>query len=179
MGTVVALMLLNWFLEALKWKYLVQRVEKISTWKAVESVFCGLTWAVFTPNRIGEYGGRVLFLYPRKRILGAIAMAVGAAGQMVVTNVLGALAILWFAFRFMDLNAALFYALFFLVMVFCTFFLLFYFNIRWIDNLLTRIRFFKPFKNSSAYWPDIKSVSCGRFLFIACRGLLFLPRNII
>lgn len=146
MVTVFALMLLNWFLEALKWKYLVQRVEKISTWKAVESVFCGLTWAVFTPNRIGEYGGRVFFLSPRKRILGAIAMAVGAAGQMVVTNVLGALAILWFTARFMNLNPVLSYALSFLAIVFCTFFLLFYFNIRWIDNLLTRIKFFAPYK---------------------------------
>lgn len=146
MVTVFALMLLNWFLESLKWKYLVQRVEKISTWKAIESVFCGLTWAVFTPNRIGEYGGRVLFLSPRKRILGAIAMAVGAAGQMVVTNVLGSIAILWFSGRFLNLNAVLFYALFFLVMVFSIFFLLFYFNIRWIDNLLSRINLFKPFK---------------------------------
>ena len=145
LSVVFALMLLNWFLESLKWKFLVQRIEKISTWKAVESVFCGLTWAVFTPNRIGEYGGRVFFLSPRKRIMGAIAMGVGAIGQMVVTNLLGSLALLWFAGSFFTPNILLYYALSFVVAVFCGFFLLFYFNIRWLEGLLLRIKYLKPF----------------------------------
>ena len=142
---VFLLMFLNWFLEALKWKFLVQRIENISIWKAVESVFCGLTWAVFTPNRIGEYGGRVFFLAPRKRIIGAIAMGVGAIGQMVITNILGSIALLWFAWQFLNLNILLNYSLIFLVLIFCGFFLLFYFNIRWLEGLLMRIRFLKPF----------------------------------
>lgn len=142
---VSLLMILNWFIEALKWKFLVQRIENISIWKAVESVFCGLTWAVFTPNRIGEYGGRVFFLSPRKRIMGAIAMGVGAIGQMVITNVLGSMALLWFAGEFLNLNYLLYYLLVFLGFFFCGFFLLFYFNIRWVEGLLMRIRFLKPF----------------------------------
>lgn len=140
------LMFLNWFLEALKWKYLVQRVETISTWKAVESVFCGLTWAVFTPNRIGEYGGRVFFLSPRKRIMGVVAMSVGAIGQLVVTNVFGALALLWFVTRFMELNLLVNFALTLLVAISSSFFLLFYFNIQWIDGLLSKINFMKRFR---------------------------------
>ena len=144
--TLFLLMLLNWFLEALKWKYLLRNVEKISTWRAVESVFCGLTWAVFTPNRIGEYGGRVFFLSPRKRIIGVISMSVGAIGQMVVTNVLGSLALLWFVGSFIQLNIIINFALTFLVAVFCSFFLLFYFNIQLIDGLLAKVKFIKPFR---------------------------------
>ena len=144
--TIFLLMFLNWFLESLKWKYLVEGVEKISTWKAVESVFCGLTWAVFTPNRIGEYGGRVFFLSPRKRIMGVISMSVGAIGQMVVTNIIGSISVLWFISRFLELNIILFYALVFLVFIFCSFFLLFYFNIRVIDGLLARVSFIKPYR---------------------------------
>lgn len=146
MISLVLLMFLNWFLEALKWKFLVQRVERISIWKAIESVFCGLTWAVFTPNRIGEFGGRVFFLSPRKRIIGVIAMVVGAIGQMVITNVLGALALLWFVVYFIELNILVTFALTFLVAIFCSFFLLFYFNIQWIDGLLSRINFMKRFR---------------------------------
>lgn len=146
MISLFMLMFLNWFLEALKWKFLVKKVEMISTWKAVESVFCGLTWAVFTPNRIGEYGGRVFFLSPRKRIMGVIAMSVGSIGQMVVTNVLGALALLWFVSRFMELNLLINFAMTFVVVLFCSFFLLFYFNIQWIDGLLSRINFIKRFR---------------------------------
>lgn len=146
MISLFLLMLLNWFLESLKWKFLVRQVESISTWKAVESVFCGLTWAVFTPNRIGEYGGRVFFLSPRKRIMGVIAMSVGAIGQMVVTNVLGAFALLWFVSHFMELNLLVNFSLTFLVAIFSSFFLLFYFNIQWIDGLLSGINFLKPFR---------------------------------
>lgn len=140
------LMLLNWFTEALKWQYLLRRVEKISTWKAVESVFCGLTWAVFTPNRIGEYGGRVFFLSPRKRIIGVVSMAVGSIGQMVVTNVLGTLALLWFVIRFLQMNLVINFALTFVTAVFCSFFILFYFNIQFVERLLLRIKFIRPYR---------------------------------
>ena len=89
MSFVVLLMLVNWVLESLKWQYLTRELVKITAWEAIEAVFCGLTWAIFTPNRIGEYGGRVLFLPNRKRIHGVFAMAVGSFGQNVITNVLG------------------------------------------------------------------------------------------
>src|SRR5690606_10774724 len=146
MTVLFILMLLNWFLESLKWKYLVDRVERISLWKSIESVFCGLTWAIFTPNRIGEYGGRIFFLSPRKRVFGAIAMGVGAVAQMVITNVLGSFAILWFIWQFTDASTWVLYALFFLTSVFSLFFLMFYFNIRLLIGLLTSISFLKRFK---------------------------------
>src|SRR5690606_3930899 len=84
---VLILMFLNWFTESLKWQYLCLQIQPISITKALQSVFCGLAWAVFTPNRIGEYGGRVLFLMPRKRVFGIIGMTVGAISLMVITNV--------------------------------------------------------------------------------------------
>lgn len=145
MSCVFLLMFLNWFIEALKWKFLVGGIEKISIWKSVESVFCGLTWAVFTPNRIGEYGGRVFFLSPRKRIMGVIAMSVGAIGQLVVTNVLGSLALFWFIIRFAGLNPFVDFGLGFLILIFCSFFLLFYFNIQWVYGLLKKNNFLKRF----------------------------------
>lgn len=145
LSVVFLLMLLNWFLEALKWKYLVSSIENISVWRAVESVFCGLTLAVFTPNRIGEYGGRVFFLSAKRRILGIVAMGVGAVGQMVVTNVAGALAILWFIYNFVEMDVLLFYAISFLVLIFCCFFILFYFHIRWFLSFFERISFLQKF----------------------------------
>jgi len=146
MSSLFLLMFLNWFIEALKWKFLVQKIEIISIWKAVESVFCGLTWAVFTPNRIGEYGGRVFFLSPNKRIKGAVAMTVGAFGQLVLINVLGSLALSWFIIRFMDLNSLMNFSISLLALAFSGFFLLFFFNIHWINGLLSKIKFLKPYK---------------------------------
>lgn len=151
------LMLLNWVLEAHKWKFLVRKIEIINTEEAVKSVFWGLTWAVFTPNRIGEYGGRVFFLSPRKRIMGVVAMSIGAVGQMVITNVFGSLALFLFVFRFMDLNPILNFILGFLVIVFSSFFLLFYFNIQWIDGLLSRIGFLRRYKRFFSIFSEYKT----------------------
>ena len=146
LSLVIFLMLVNWGLEALKWRRLLVKIEKISLWRAVESVFCGLTWAVFTPNRIGEYGGRVFFLSPKRRIIGVVAMAVGNIGQMVLTNIFGAIALCIFIYRFVDLDYRLDYALMALSAMFCLFFLIFFFNIRWLNGLLLSMRFTRRYK---------------------------------
>lgn len=146
MGVVLLLMLVNWGLEAIKWQRLISSVEKISLWKAVASVFCGLTWAVFTPNRIGEYGGRVFFLSPKRRVIGVVAMAVGNIGQMVLTNVFGAIAFCVFVYRFVKIDPLVFYALAFFALVFCLFFLVFYFNIKWLNGLLLSMKFTRKYK---------------------------------
>jgi len=146
LSLVVSLMFLNWGLEALKWKRLLRHIEQISLWRSVESVFCGLTWAVFTPNRIGEYGGRVFFLSPKRRIIGVVAMAVGNIGQMVLTNIFGAISLCIFIYRFIDLDYRLDYALMALAVMFCIFFLVFFFNIRWLNGLLLSMRFTRKYK---------------------------------
>ncbi|MDQ8005700.1 MAG: lysylphosphatidylglycerol synthase domain-containing protein [Pedobacter sp.] len=146
LGSVFLLMLFNWGLEAVKWKQLIERVEQISLWRAVESVFCGLTWAVFTPNRLGEYGGRVFFLSPKRRIIGVVAMTVGNIGQLVLTNVFGAIAVCVFVHRFIPLEPIIFAAVCGLAAVFALFFLIFYFNIKWLNGLLLSIRFTRKYK---------------------------------
>jgi uncharacterized membrane protein YbhN (UPF0104 family) len=174
MCSVFLLMFLNWFVEALKWKYLLRGVEKISTWKAVESVFCGLTWAVFTPNRIGAFGGRVFFLSPRKRIIGVIAMSVGGIGQLVVTNVLGSLALFWFILRFANLNSFVDFGLGFLILIYCSFLILFYFNIQWLYGLLKKINFLKRFKRFLIIFSRYKYADIFRILIYALsRYLIF------
>jgi hypothetical protein len=142
---VVLLMVVNWVLEALKWWHLTRVLSPMSVWKAIEAVFCGLTWAVFTPNRIGEYGGRVMFLPNRKRIHGVFAMAVGSFGQNVITNVLGAGASVWFLFTFLNLNGLLMLLITTVAFGFMVIMLVFYFHIGWMVSLLNRISFLKKF----------------------------------
>lgn len=145
MMLIVLLMILNWVLESLKWWHLTRELYPISVWKAIESVFCGLTWAVFTPNRIGEYGGRVMFLPNRKRIHGIFAMAVGSFGQNVITNVLGAASTIWFLYSFMHLNQWLMLGITVIAAIFIALMLTFYFHIKWMVSLLNSIKFLKKF----------------------------------
>ncbi len=143
---VCVLMLLNWGLEAVKWQRLLRTIEKLSLWKAIESVFCGLTWAIFTPNRIGEYGGRVFFLSPKRRIIGVIAMTVGNIGQLVLTNVFGSIAVCVFVAKFQFLDPGLYLALCVFAAIFALFFLVLFFNIRWLNGILLSIRFTRKYK---------------------------------
>ena len=145
MSVVVVLMVANWTLEALKWKYLTRNLAQITVWQAIEGVFCGLTWAVITPNRFGEYGGRVMYLPPRKRVHGIFAMAVGAFGQNVVTNVLGFIAMAWFTITFLKLNTLMQTGAFVFSCTSIAFFLILYFNIKWAVWLLDRVPFLKKF----------------------------------
>ncbi|HEY5325515.1 MAG TPA: hypothetical protein VIJ27_00815, partial [Mucilaginibacter sp.] len=104
-----------------------------------------LNWAVFTPNRIGEYGGRVMFLPIRKRIHGVFAMAVGSFGQNVITNVLGAGASIWFLYSFIHLNGWLKLGISAVLTAFMGLMLVFYFHIKWMVSLLNKIKLLKKF----------------------------------
>ncbi|MES2417182.1 MAG: hypothetical protein V4541_03290 [Bacteroidota bacterium] len=171
---VMFLMLVNWGLEAVKWKRLIKPIEPISYWKAIESVFCGLTWAVFTPNRIGEYGGRVFFLSPKRRVVGVVAMAVGGIGQLVITNVLGAIAVSTFIFSFNLLDYRLCLSICAIAAVFCLFFLTFYFNIKWLNGILLSFKFTRKYKKFYAILARYKKVELGKILLLClARYLVF------
>ncbi|WP_410219711.1 hypothetical protein [Pedobacter sp.] len=166
LGVVFILMLINWGLEAVKWKRLIAQVEQISLWRAIESVFCGLTWAIFTPNRLGEYGGRVFFLSPKRRIAGVVVMTVGNIGQLVLTNVFGAIAICIFVYRFTTLEPILFFALCVLAFAFAAFFLVFYFNIKWVNGILLSIKFTRKYKRFYAFLARYKKTELFKILMI-------------
>jgi hypothetical protein len=171
---VMLLMLLNWGLEAVKWKRLIKSVEPITLWKAIESVFCGLTLAVFTPNRLGEYGGRVFFLSPKRRIVGVVAMAVGNIGQMVITNVFGAIALSVFIYSFNLLDYRLCLAVFAIAAIFCLFFLVFYFNIKWLNTILLSSKYTRKYKKFYIILARYKKVELLKILlFCLARYLVF------
>jgi uncharacterized membrane protein YbhN (UPF0104 family) len=147
LSLILVLMLVNWILESLKWRYITRNLVKISVWGAIEAVFCGLTWAIFTPNRLGEYAGRILFLPPLKRAYGVFAMAIGSFGQNVITNVLGLGAVLWFLYTFHvsaylhkpHIDLWLYLLIVLGSVIFMAFITIFYFHIIWLVNLLNRI----------------------------------------
>lgn len=143
LSVVVLLMFVNWLLEVFKWQYLCRYIEKISLWQSIQAVFCGLTWAVFTPNRLGEYGGRVMFLSPRKRVFGVVAMGVGALAQLVLTSVAGALSIAWFVTGFFPVGTPGMVGVWILAVLYAAVFLIFYFNVRWINAIVSRIHFMR------------------------------------
>ncbi len=95
---VLALMLLNWGIEARKWQLLVSHVQHFSFVHAFKSVLSGCSITMLTPNRIGEYGGRVLFLEEAHRIKGISLTIIGSISQLLVTMVMGCMGLLFLRF---------------------------------------------------------------------------------
>jgi hypothetical protein len=157
MFLVVMLMFLNWFLEALKWRYVTKTLIDITLWEAIEAVFCGLTWAVTTPNRIGEYGGRVMFLPNRKRIPGIFAMSVGSFSQGTVTNVLGAVSIIWFICSYIHDYSWLLIGVMALGAVLAILQLIIYFHINWVVNVFDSIPLVKKYHRFFAIMGQYKT----------------------
>ncbi len=92
---VVLLMFLNWGLEAQKWKRLLQPLQKINFITALKSVFAGCSITMLTPNRIGEYGGRVLYVNEENRISAIPLTILGGISQLIVTLIMGTVGLLY------------------------------------------------------------------------------------
>jgi len=90
---VLLLMIVNWSLEAFKWKMMLNQLEKVSFLRSLVAVFTGLTVSFFTPNRVGEYAGRVMYLLPGNRVKGILLTVIENMAQLVITLVLGAFAL--------------------------------------------------------------------------------------
>ena len=88
---VLFLMFLNWFLEALKWRYMISKIEKVSIYTSLKAVFAGITVSSFTPNRVGEYGGRVFYLEKADRLKGVIITFIGSMSQLLITILFGSI----------------------------------------------------------------------------------------
>jgi hypothetical protein len=86
---VLLLMFVNWGIEARKWQVLIRSIEKISLPKAFKAVFTGQSLAVNTPNRIGEYVGRVVYLDEGHRLKGIALTMVGSLSQTIITLLAG------------------------------------------------------------------------------------------
>jgi len=180
LAIVVLLMFVNWFLEVIKWRYLSKRIEKLSLWTAVKSVFCGLTWAIFTPNRIGEYGGRVMLLKPENRATGAVAMGVGLFAQLVLTSVFGALSIAWFVTTFIPIPASVDFGIWIIAVIYALAFVVLYFNVSWVDYLVGKVKFLKKIKPFFAVLEEFTVKELAYVLFLsAFRFAIFTSQYII
>lgn len=89
----ILLMPVNWLLEARKWQLLVVKFELVSFYNSFKAVLSGLTTSVFTPNRIGEFVGRVMFISSKNRGKATISTLIGSYSQSLVTLILGSISI--------------------------------------------------------------------------------------
>ncbi|MEO0470067.1 MAG: lysylphosphatidylglycerol synthase transmembrane domain-containing protein [Bacteroidota bacterium] len=90
----LALMPVNWGIEAAKWRYLMRRsVAGLSFKTAFQAIFAGNATGLLTPNRIGAYAGRILYLPVGQRLQGTVFMLVDRLCQLVITLWMGTISL--------------------------------------------------------------------------------------
>jgi uncharacterized membrane protein YbhN (UPF0104 family) len=97
-GVVVLLMVLNWGLETKKWQVLMHGVERLSLATAFKSVLAGLSSGLLTPNRIGNFIGRLTYVKREHHNQATINTLVGNLAQFISTILAGVIGVLFLLF---------------------------------------------------------------------------------
>lgn len=91
---VLLLMLVNWGIEAYKWKLAVSPIYPLSFMSAYKAVLSGVSFSVTMPNRTGEYVGRLLYLPEGSRLKTISVTVVSSISQLFITLLCGAIALI-------------------------------------------------------------------------------------
>jgi len=86
---VFGLMGMNWSVEALKWKLALKSIQEIRFLRALKAILAGTCIASFTPNRVGEYLGRMLFVEQGNKIPSIAPTILCSMSQMLITGITG------------------------------------------------------------------------------------------
>ncbi len=177
---VVLLMILNWGIETIKWKILIDKIQLFSFADAIKAVFAGVTIGIFTPNRVGEIGGRILFLDKGKRTFGVLATGIGSFAQFITTITTGIFGFVLFLLLFPDNNtinsifnkiSAIGLLLVLLILIWI------YFNIKIIKPILLKIPFFKTRTDQLEYLSETKFISLLKVLLLSfARYFVFITQ---
>ncbi len=112
---VGGMMILNWGLEAVKWRFMIGKIERIGFFKAYYAVLAGVAVSSFTPNRVGEFFGRVFVLDQASRLEGTLITILGSMAQLLVTIITGSAALLIFIPSWPGADAVLYGYIFYIL----------------------------------------------------------------
>jgi hypothetical protein len=90
---VLFFMFVQWMIEAKKWQLLLSGIISLSIVQALKMIFMGISFSIATPNRIGEFAGRIFHLPQEARVQGTGFTFIGNFAQLIATCIIGAIGI--------------------------------------------------------------------------------------
>jgi hypothetical protein len=179
---VLALMPLNWGIEARKWQLALRRIGGIRYQAAFRAILTGTTLASFTPNRVGEYLGRILYVEQSKRLPSISLTIVCSIAQLLITLMIGIVSILFIRphlhEQHMTGQKALEFWLNTLLILGCLFFIgltFVYFRLPWLVGSLERIPGIRKWLSYVKVLEDCDATILSRILFLSfLRYLVFI-----
>ncbi|MEL7020479.1 MAG: lysylphosphatidylglycerol synthase transmembrane domain-containing protein [Bacteroidota bacterium] len=95
---VCLLVPINWGFETYKFKTLMRPTAQLGFWQTYRAILAGITVSLFTPNRVGEVGGRILLVASAHNWQAATATIAGSISQLIVLLAMGFLGAIYFIF---------------------------------------------------------------------------------
>ncbi len=131
---------INWLLEAKKWKLLINIQVPINLKQALQSILMGITFGLISPQRVGEYYGRLLLMKKAEtRSLSVASTLMSSISQNLVTFVFGFVAISYSLDRFLELSEVEHIQTIWLFLI-ILFFLLLYFTLPFWVQVFKKIK---------------------------------------
>jgi len=146
---VLLLFPINWGLEIIKWKLLIKKVEDISYSLAIKCVLSGVAVSLFTPNRIGEFGGRIFHLKKADRVKSILISLFSNYSKIIVIILFGSISFIVLPFiieeNIISKTSYIFYLLLFIILFFNLFIFSIYFGSSHLSNILKKSKIFKKY----------------------------------
>lgn len=92
----IALMFVNVALEARKWQILAGSAEPLTYRRSLASYLAGIAISIVTPNRLGEYPGRILYLKRKKAFRLVSVSILGSFAQLLSIFIFGTAALVYY-----------------------------------------------------------------------------------
>lgn len=143
---VLILVPFNWGFETMKWRELIKSFSNISFWQAYKAILAGVTVSLFTPNRIGEYGGRILMVKPENNWKAVVATLVGSMSQLMILLAFGLVGAVYFAAQFLEPDAYILESILVLGALFIGILITCFFNIDLLIPLIKRLPYAEKLK---------------------------------
>jgi uncharacterized protein (TIRG00374 family) len=153
---IILLMVLNWSCEALKWKLLLQYIQDITFLRSLRAVLSGITVSFFTPNRMGEFAGRIVYLDQGNKIKGAMATFVGSTAQLLITLQFGFVAFTLIGSQLVNIDLKLLYTYDVLLCVLFFVLTFLWIHIADLSRILSRITILKKFEKITNIFSSFK-----------------------
>jgi hypothetical protein len=174
----IALIPLNWGIEAYKWKLITTPVEKVSYQTATKSVYSGVCLGNLAPGRATEFLAKIIFFKPENRSKITVLHFVGGMFQLSVTILFGLTAMLYQLNRFAGQNSWMAYLAGVLsILVLITLFLCVY-NLDYILNLISKL-ISKKNKLENFIYPFTGTLLTKLFVFSILRYAVFFSQMLL
>ncbi len=176
------LMIINWGIEALKWKLLIQKINPIKLIRTFKAVWTGVTLGLFTPNRVGEFGGRILYVPRKFRIQAVIVSLIGSFSQNLATIITGIISTIIFIYQIEHITSSVFFSVILISCIAITLLLLAYYNLDVFVQLFKRNKYLKRIysytevlnRYHSADYSNLLVLSVIRYAVYTAQYLIFL-----